>query len=375
MSDSTFAAVVATIIALTSQAASSEQAADLKRVKEPAREVLFDDLPGYRDFADRVTATEARRFLVIGQASDPNAAKSGLIDTDAVIRAICRESANGNLPSWGMLDFEDPFHELLQQGPSNPKCVKTVSELVRTIEAVRRAFPGTKWTYYGMPWLPYWLDGGKDWTTASKSDANRHLERCIAIYRPIADACDWISPTIYGKYDPSLFPEPDRERIRQQGRAWRTAQVGVALMLSKGRPVIPIACPWWTPGGKADFCRLMNPKEFMEDQAGPALEVGAQGIAVWGALTYQIERMTAADQSPYVDERGFGVREWRAAVVKDYLGGREPRDWSDPAIGTSLRRSMSESMVGSMENVKSWTGRRPSEVPSTDNQHQQPSAP
>lgn len=314
--------------------------------------VLFDELPAYGDFAARVAAISARRFLVVYQSSDPNAASTGLIDTMSVLRSIRAEGDPNNLPAWAMLDFEDPFHELLQKGPGSPECIRTVGEMVRTIEAVRKAFPATKWCYYGAPFLPYWLDGGKDWHTAPDATKRRELDRAIAIYSPIVAASDWISPTIYGKYEPALFPEAERASVRAQGRAWRTAQVGLSRLMSPDKPVIPSVCPWWTPGGKADFCRLMDPTEFMEDLVKPALDEGAAGVALWGALGYQINRMTAPDQSRFVDEKDFGVREWRAAVTKDYFNGRQPASWSDPSIAPLLRSAMSGSMVTAMERIR-----------------------
>jgi len=332
-------------------------------VQSPRPIVLFDEIPAYGDLASRVAAIEARRFLVVYQSADPKAASTGLIDTAAVIKSIRNENDPNNLPAWGMLDFEDPFHDLLQKGPETPECRRTVAEMVRTIEAVRKAFPGTKWCFYGAPWLPYWLEGGKDWISASDSIKRRELDRAMAIYAPISAASDWVSPTIYGKYEPRLYPEAERSTVRAQGRAWRTAQVGLARVMARGTPVIPLVCPWWTPGGKAEYCRLMDPIEFIEDQVAPAIAEGASGAGVWAALGYQINRMTAADASRFVDEKDFGLREWRAAVVKDYLGGREPANWSAPGMAAFLRARMSSSMVKAMEDISALKLREPAGPP------------
>ncbi len=358
MSHLLIAAILGCIVAIGSMTVPSQQPTT-PRGSASRPIVLFDEIPAYGDVASRVAAIEARRFLVVYQSADPKAASTGLIDTAAVIRAIRKEGDPNNLPAWGMLDFEDPFHDLLQKGPATPECNRTVAEMVRTIEAVRKAFPRTKWCFYGAPWLPYWLEGGKDWTTAPDSVKRRELDRAIAIYAPIIAASDWVSPTIYGKYDPKLYPEAERATIRSQGRAWRSAQVGVARVMARAQPVIPLVCPWWTPGGKAEYCRLMDPIEFIEDQVAPAIAEGASGAGVWAALGYQINRMTAADASRFVDEKDFGLREWRAAVVKDYLGGREPADWSAPGMAAFLRASMSSSMVKAMEDISALKLREP----------------
>ena len=357
MSHLLIAAILGCIVAIGSMTVPSQQPTT-PRGSASRPIVLFDEIPAYGDVASRVAAIEARRFLVVYQSADPKAASTGLIDTAAVIRAIRKEGDPNNLPAWGMLDFEDPFHDLLQKGPLTPECNRTVAEMVRTIEAVRKAFPRTKWCFYGAPWLPYWLEGGKDWTTASDPVKRRELDRAVAIYSPIIAVSDWVSPTIYGKYDPRLYPEAERATIRTQGRAWRSAQVGIARVMSRSQPVIPLVCPWWTPGGKAEYCRLMDPIEFIEDQVAPAIAEGASGAGVWAALGYQINRMTATDASAFVDEKDFGLREWRAAVVKDYLGGREPADWSAPGMAAFLRASMSSSMIKAMEDIHALSPRQ-----------------
>lgn len=331
--------------------APSQDAAPQATTRPPLT-LMFDALPDM-DALTRVATLGASRYAIIYQSVDPNAGKTGVIDADALIRGIANQT-NGQLPDYAMLDFEDPFMDALQKGPDSEACQRTVKTMVNAIRAVKQAFPSTKWTFYGTPWLPYWLDNGTDWVGAAASVKREALERAIAIYGPIVAEEDWVSPTIYPKYDPVLLPTMSASVVVEQGRAWRAAEVGLAKLLGRGKPVIPNVCTWWTPGGRADFCTVVKSRQFMEDQILPAVSAGATGFALWGAVPYTIDRVTDPDQAKFSKEKNFGTPEWRAAIVKDYFGGSQPADWTDPAIRQRLTREMSRTMTDAITNIRSW---------------------
>lgn len=321
----------------------------------PARKplvLLYDEMPDSRRL-EQVLESRSFPYRIIYQSADPDAGKTGRINIVALLAAI-RKDAEQGLPDWGMLDFEDPFHKQLQEGPDSDACRRTVQNMVEAMQAVRAAFPGTKWTYYGMPWLPYWLDKGEDWATGSTESRRKTLEFATRIYQPIIEAMDWVSPTIYPKYEPSMMPGMLPQLVREQGRAWRAAQVGLARLLGKDRPVIPNVCPWWTPGGKARFCTVVASNEFIEDQVEPAVRMGASGLALWGSLGYTIRRITDRDQSKYSKEKDFGTAEWREAVTSDYLGGATPADWSTADVRARVASALSGTMVRAIEDIRAW---------------------
>lgn len=332
-------------------AAASQDVAKPAPSKE-ALTLMFDELPDMNALT-RVATLGATRYAIIYQSVDPNAGKTGLIDPNALIQGIANQTS-GELPIYAMLDFEDPFMDALQKGPDSPDCQRTVKTMVNAIRAVKQAFPSTKWTYYGTPWLPYWLEGGTDWVGAPDSVKRAALERAVAIYAPIVAEEDWISPTIYPKYDPTLLPTMSPSLVVEQGRAWRAAQVGLSKLLGRGKPVIPNVCTWWTPGGRAEFCTVVKPRQFMEDQILPAVAAGATGFALWGAIPYTIDRVTAIDQAKYSKEKNFGTPEWRAAIVKDYFGGVKPEDWAAPTVRQRLVSDMSRTMADAIVNIRSW---------------------
>lgn len=319
---------------------------------KPPLILLYDEMPDSSRL-ERVIALRSFPYRIVYQSVDPDAARTGRINIPALLGAIQKDAAGG-LPDWGMLDFEDPFQEALQKGPDSDECRGTVRNMVEAMQAVRATFPGTKWTFYGMPWLPYWLDRGEDWATGSAESKRQALERATKIYLPLVESMDWVSPTIYPKYDPALMAGMLPQVVREQGRAWRGAQVGLARLLGKNRPVIPNVCPWWTPGGKAPFCTVVAPAEFIEDQVAPAVSMGASGVALWGSLGYTIRRITDLDQAKYSKEKDFGTPEWRAAVTKDYLGGSTPADWSTSEVRARVTDGLCGTLVRALADIRAW---------------------
>ena len=76
----------------------------------------------------------AEKYFVIYQNNaDTNAQKSGLIDPSAVAHSVAK--GQGDTPQgWGVLDFEDPFDQLLQTKPSSEAtkaAVKSIEQLLR----------------------------------------------------------------------------------------------------------------------------------------------------------------------------------------------------------------------------------------------------
>lgn len=347
-----FGALIAGVLWLAPcGAAQSPQAPAAEPAKTPLT-ILYDELPESSRIEQALNA-RAFPYRIIYQSEDPEAARTGRIDIVVLLNAIRKDAANG-LPDYGMLDFEEPFQKVLQEGVDSEACRQTVRNMVEAIQAVRASFPGTRWTYYGMPWLPYWLDGGQDWASGSASAKRKALEFATRIYQPLIEAMDWVSPTIYPKYEANTMPGVLPQVVREQGRAWRGAQVGLARMLGKERPVIPNVCPWWTPGGKARFCTVVSPDEFIEDQVVPAMRMGASGVALWGSLGYTIRRVTDPDQKKYSTEKDFGTPEWRAAIVADYLGGRAPQDWSSPEVRARVADGLCGTMVRAIVDIRSW---------------------
>ena len=313
--------------------------------------LLYDSIPT-NDGVDRIKSIDAKPFYILYQSCDPQSYKSGDINIYACLKAIEKETS-GNPPLFAMLDFEDPFTSDLQKGFDSVECKRALKAMIDLVRAVKIKYPFTKWSYYGVPYLPYWLEG-HGWSTATHATKRSALERSIAIYSTLIEELDWISPSIYLKYDPILFPENQRGNIVLEGRAWREAQIRLAVLMGKGKSVIPTACPYWTPGGKANFCSVVSSSEFMDDQIVPAVSAGASGIAIWTAIQYFIGLATTNSEIKSDQEKDFGRAEWRSAFTKDYFANEPPKDWTSPEVKYKLLLNASDTIISSLVRIRDW---------------------
>jgi hypothetical protein len=224
--------------------------------------------------------------------------------------------------------------------------------MIHLVQSVRRDFPGTKWTYYGVPFLPYWPKS-ESWVTASAIVKRDAINTAIASYSELVSELDWISPTIYAKYDPREFPAQPPEQVRAAGRAWRAAEVGLAKLMANGKPVIPTVCPWWSIGGKAPVNRFIDRRQVLVDQVIPAIEMGADGVAFWNALGY-VADMTTASQDREDRYPKSELVSWRAAIQADYFVASPILDWSAPGVRSAVAAKLSATMVHSMRDVVEW---------------------
>lgn len=317
--------------------------------------VLFDEMPDI-DLATSVLRPGVERYVIIYQSADPNAFKTGVIDATVVVEAI-RKQFGQNLPDYAMLDFEEPFLAVLSKGPTEERFQETVATMANLIRTVKQNFPQTKWCFYGLPGLPYWIGKGQNWVDAPEALRREVLERAFVAFAPISKEMDWFSPSIYAVYDPKFVPYQAPEKTREQGRAWRAAQVLLARKLSEGRPLLPIICPWWGAAGSADYCRVLSKDALAQDILDPALRAGADGFCIWTAANYTINRVTDQDQSKYGPEKNYGTPEWRKAMVSDYLGGVEPVNWQDPKIRATLERGVSQTIAQTIRTAIEQTAR------------------
>ena len=342
---------------------SSESPATTVAIKEPIRSsgsaltLLNDSLPD-SSLISSLQSLQVSQWMPIGQ--DPQSYKTGIIDIEELNRQVLKKT-NGNPPLWMMLDFEDPFTADLAKDLNSPEYKRALQTMLAAIRAMKSRWPQCKWAFYGVPHLPYWVEG-KGWATASDDRKKELLNKAAIASVPLIQESDWISVSIYDCYDPKMVvpgsPTSIRgtpESVRMDGRAWRMAQVGLAKLLANDKPVIPNVCPFWVPTGIAPYCRLIHPRAFIEDQIEPAIKAGATGFALWTGIEYRIQIVTLNDAkvAKIKAENNFGVKEWRAAFVKDYLG-REPQNWDDDQIRQKLVTKTSQMLRETFFNIRSW---------------------
>jgi len=310
------------------------------------------------DSAGTATASgqQVPKYLIIYQNDVDPSAVSGTIDIPRVIAGIKREIDAGRSQPWGVLDFEDPFNEVMDHGPSDPRFATAMQSLVNTIRAVKAAFPSIAWTYYNFPRVAYW-NSNRGWDAIPETESIALQEEALTRYAPMLPELDWFMPSIYDRYEKSLFSPSMVPVICGAERAYRATCVGFIkrYMARDGvvrRPIIPIACPWFIEGGRATLARSIPVEELVEDQFRPVIVAGADGIAMWCAIDWVM--VVATTPAANLPERYWPEQQAvRNQFVIDLFGGA-PVNWDTASTINELRTkldSMIDTAIGSARST------------------------
>ena len=335
--------------------------AGMQTQSEPEKEnipltLLYDNIPDPNMF-QTIESLKLQQWMNVNQ--DADSFKTGVLNVQEIINTIDRQSSGGQLPKWMMLDAEDPFFADLVKDPDSPEFKRAQNSLISAIRTLKARYPNTKWSLYGIPNLPYWVEK-QGWATATNDERRKILDSVALASAPIVAELDWVSVSIYDYYDPKMVngtPQSIRgtpASVCEDGKAWRMASVGLSVLLAKGKPVIPMIFPYWAPGGVAPYCQLINPRELMENTILPALKGGANGFALWANMNYRITQVTTFDTDPNSasKEKNFGPKEWRAAFTADYFSGQAPTNWAYPSVTQTLIRKTSQTLLDSLRNIR-----------------------
>ena len=313
--------------------------------------VLFDPLP-LPEFNGELVDAGFESMLIIYQGVDMQSVQSGIIDTDVVVAAV--RSQFGDQPSgFGMLDFETPFFQRIEEGPGSPLYQQTVDTIVTTLQRLRQEFPDVRWTMYGMPLLRYWVaPTGYPWSAAPEADCEAQRVRTLANYDPILREVDWLSPSSYDRYELAAFT-PDRwEQITAQETAWRLNQSEICRRFNETsglppKPIIPmISTMFWKVGQMEYNMKQMPIEEMLRDQVVPLVAGGADGIAIWTGMSYWVRSATSSQ------DLGPTQIDARYALAQDFLGGVEPPDWTEPSVKAFLEQATSTHVRQRIEEVR-----------------------
>ena len=322
--------------------------------------ILYDSMPD-PEALDGLRGMDAGVWLQINQ--DRASYKTGIVDTDSIVKQI-ESLTQGRSVDWVMLDFEEPFFKDLEGPDDSVERMRALASMLSTLREVKRRWPERKWGFYGLPNLPFWVDG-LGWSELGAERKRAVLQKAARDATPLLAEADWIGPSVYAYYDPAMVTPGRAERIRgtpelarTNDRAWRQAQVGLAALLARGKPVVPTVCPFWAPGGIAPWCTWIDRKTFISDYVEPVVKMGATGLMLWTGLAYRIQTVTEVNPAEGTTERNFGRDEWRVAMVKDYLGGRQPADWASPEVRARLSRAMSRALVQTIRDLRLWERQR-----------------
>jgi hypothetical protein len=310
--------------------------------------VMFDRMP---DAAVHDLAIEQGHipYIIIYQGTDPSAATTGVIDANRVVEAI--RANHGDSPSgYGVLDFENPFFDRLQAGPSDPNYQMTVDTIVNLLETVKAEFPQVEWTMYGMPRLRYWFSNG-NWANRTEAEREAELTAALGSYTPILQHVDWLNPSVYDRYELGLYSESSWAGVTARETAYRTYNMELCNRFNAGeaipKKVVPMVSPMFWKVGNIEYNMKQTPlEELLRDQVRPLIEGGATGIAFWTGYSYWTRIATSAE------DFGTFQQEARFSMLHDYLGGVEPVTWVDEQVKLELKTMTSEYVLQRLGEVK-----------------------
>lgn len=325
--------------------------------------IIYDSAPAVGFVSPVATAS---RYLIVYQsdfgAYDPSDQTAVDVDPNAVIEVIRQKLSKAGYSEWGVLDIENPFDEILKNGPADARFDRAVASLVNVIRAVRTAYPQMKWTYYGFPRVPYWM-GMNDWGQLTKDQCEVKYAEFARNYEPIMAEMDWFMPSLYDVYERAQqMPRCASPREVAEAEYRKACVYAVSRWFTRAgvaaRPIIPVVSPWFQPGGVATAYKAIPMDEFCAEQVRPAIEAGASGMAIWGEMGFFLKMATASNlpTAQYVRDWQEQTRSAFASLVPAGSAALAPSapasptsiDWFAPstvqAIGTTLNDSMSSAM-------------------------------
>jgi hypothetical protein len=317
----------------------------------PLTPVLFDRLPDAAVSAAAVEDGHAS-YIIVYQGVDPNATSTGLINTQLVIDSIRQE--HGDNPSgYGVLDFESPFIERLEAGPSDPNWQMTVDTVVGALQAVKAEFPNVKWTMYSMPLIRYWLPPYYSWADAPLAVREEAFAKALVGFDPVLRECDWLNPSTYDRYELATYSAGQHASKTAQEIAHRKANVEACNRFNATsglprKPIIPMVSPMFWNSGQISYNMKQIPlEEILRDTVRPLIHEGADSVAFWTGLSYWVRAATSTQAL------GLGQIESRHAFTQDFLGGIAPADWTAPGLRESLSEIISEHIQSRLNEVRS----------------------
>ena len=318
--------------------------------------LLYDSFPG----DNPPTIGNSQPYMLVGQSDvDVSIATTGIIDPAKAIAQVERLIQDGQGSEWGVLDFEEPFDAIWNTGPSDPRYQPALDSMVATIRALKARYPNIRWTYYGIPRIPYWFPDGI-WNQFTPEQRVAKYVQLTGVVEPLMTEMDFFMPGVYDVYERAQGM-PSTTDTDATEAWWRRANVEAISHWFQSRnrevpAIIPLVSPWFQGGGFATELMPIPPLEFLEDQVRPLVIAGASGIAVWGAMKYYLY----VAQWPG-DHPSAAFLELRNTIqqvfCRDYLNGADPAsiDWTSPSVGQQLGDAMNAVMVNALTAI--WSVR------------------
>jgi len=317
---------------------------------EPAPLASLSSSPTFTLISDDVRpagrgSLQAKPYLIIYQAVDPDSFTTARINTQRVIDAIAHELSAGARPEWGVLDFEHPFNEIMDEGATNPRFLAAATSLIETLAAVKSAFPDIRWTYYNFPRIPYW-NSNRDWSGLPLAEREEIRGKALSKYAALISASDWFMPAMYDYYETALFDSRMAPLIVVAERSFVDATIEFLnrCMSQPGvgrKPILPAVSPWFMDGGRATECRPIPIEELVRDQFQPAIDGRVDGVAMW-CSTKWLMTLATRDGTSFPDWIKREQLKVRSQFEIDLFGGALPPnfDWTSPRDAGQVRERL-----------------------------------
>jgi hypothetical protein len=291
---------------------------------------------------------ETERVLGIGQSEDPQSVESGVIDIQATLTRLANRYPDG-IRGYVALDWEDPFFEVLHQGPTHPKYESTLENVTDFVRRFKEVFPGTLVTQYNLPAIPYWVKNREgtfvSWIDASDARRSEIFEELEAM-RPLLDEMDWFVPRFYDFVPTDQIPEDQREA---QVAAECEHRAAIVRWLRKyvdnsdrpERKIIPVTRTNWVGGATnySEWVQMEIPvQEYIDEQVMPALLNGADGVKIWqGWEVWMLHLAFVPPDSISTELRSMSLDHLRLLGI---IAEDEVPDWTNATQKRFIQRAL-----------------------------------
>lgn len=219
------------------------------------------------------------------------------INVDLIAEHV-RKDVGEDFEGYGMLDYEGGFFKDLDKGEGSKENQVITQVMVDALHQLKKMFPKMKWSYYGIPKVPYWLPDPKTgqnwltWATAPQELKDSIIDYYVNAYKELLLHCDYMNPSLYNRYDPT-DPEVQKyiPKFEETEYEYRKAAALIAKKVQEVNktniPILPMFCHTYAVGGDVEYPGKLVQRDFMDRCVfKPFLDVGVNGFMYWNAIHY-----------------------------------------------------------------------------------------
>ena len=306
---------------------------------------------------ESLDAIGAKWYVKIHANVLPDDGAAGVVDPDDILAVLDRK-INSDFDGYGMFSFEAGFWKNLHKGPGHPDYDRTVESMINLIRVVKNRYPRAKWSYWGLPHVPYWVpkDGGgsTNWNSVGESKRKQVMHEAVAIYQPIANEVDWLSPWSYDENEHALAAGKSWEQSQSEAQQnWMKAKVEVARKVLENRPagdipIIPSVSTNFAAGGNATTPGWIPIEELQSETIDALIESDVDGIAFW---TPNGGRIQQAFRTPANDHQA-GIRDKQQRYFDELFFSGQETDWDDPSMRSRIMEILHERILVNLKAMR-----------------------